>query len=1175
MGVFGSFETTREIAPTAMGSISLARPKGANTPPGKETHVVKVRNADPDFFGEERAAALTAEFLGHAKTIIDASPGGQWGFLVPIYDSGPCPEGAFIVTDHEPRSLRVLVASKVPAEPGMLAALTRGVVGALRQLGTINAAHGNLKPANVFFSGEDDLPVAKIRVDDPKPGTALTPATRAADLFELGKMIFLIVVGRPLRDLGDWPVQTSPDWQKLLENEPLWRRLCHDLLNPEAGSRPDLDEIEERLKQGAQAAVGAAEGQPQITFEAANIPKKSKAPLFGGIAAGVLVLGGAGLYFAGVFTPEKQELTGPAPIEIVPTDPQVPEVKLPSRPDPRPGSLVKGQAEQFADQGKKLAERAGKLQEPALSDKVSALAKRADETVAAAAVLFDQTEYTFDTEQSVFDALAKIESDVAALKNELASAQSEVAETERRKEDILRAQRGVADNLAEVRNDPTVLADAPEDAAINVRWRTWRDELLASQIPDDDKWQRILDLEKGLKDFARDAGDPPELEGELGDLLRTEWRTRFDKALNEVPLFADLAWRGNEESVKKQIEDGVASFNRRKESIERIVDVSGKLIARIQTEGYGLTDNFGGDTPESAWAGLETDPILNELMTGDLASKAPTVKQAADLIARLRSIAAFTDASAIEGVLAEQGVTLSQASTAWSALARALPVNAPADFDRHAAAAQRLRAVAAAVGGDAASRATGELDGAMRERWTAAIVGAPDLAGVGVMLSEERRSAGAVNDELLAALPAPTRYNVLLHAFNEAINAAPSGGAARRALPTQAQAFVSGVRALGGDILQRPGVSDMLSRIEGELNKKRGLSKEDIEGLALGGVTGWSGSANDDATRVTFTRGQTAIEFAQVKDDSTDAVAYVQTTELSIGQALAIIQSAGAAGRGITQAWVAAAAGSNIGPRGWAAQQGRVTPSRNWVQAGAGVQTYPPGLTVPPPSDDVPLQGVPPSLVAQIAGAARARLPREREWLLALSAEGGAATVSAQANLRDAAWNAQYQHFTGIPDNLSLGKGPINPLNGVFGAPATPAGQTPAVDRNDGVLWFAPVNEGPGTTFRHLIGNVAEFVFADDTPLRDDEPPTGQSNSAALGGNNFANLRVIGGSALSAGDLNTTQGAAITGNVALTTVRRNGFSDVGFRLACPGESLGSPLAQDLRAVITQTPPILR
>ena len=200
-----------------------------------------------------------------------------------------------------------------------------------------------------------------------------------------------------------------------------------------------------------------------------------------------------------------------------------------------------------------------------------------------------------------------------------------------------------------------------------------------------------------------------------------------------------------------------------------------------------------------------------------------------------------------------------------------------------------------------------------------------------------------------------------------------------------------------------------------------------------------------------------------------------------------------------------------LGARGWLTESLPPVPPN--------FQLYPAGLKVSPPSRQSPLNYISADGARLFAEMLNCSLPRQSWWNAAY------ATVRDQPagswNLRDKSWGSQRSH---IKENLegSWAYVYVEPAAGICPEP-DPNGEVH--EKDDGTLWFSPVDSGQAGPFYHLVGNVAEFV----------ELPNGRPG-------------VIGGSALSPLERSWT-----------TAVEQGGagkYSDVGLRLALssPGDS---------------------
>ncbi len=272
---------------------------------------------------------------------------------------------------------------------------------------------------------------------------------------------------------------------------------------------------------------------------------------------------------------------------------------------------------------------------------------------------------------------------------------------------------------------------------------------------------------------------------------------------------------------------------------------------------------------------------------------------------------------------------------------------------------------------------------------------------------------------------------------------------------------------------------------------------------------------------------------------------YLATTELSVDVFTSVVNAAPAAFRTVLPSterladrqgpvtWAAAPGSSRLGP---SRIDGRVDP-RGWTPRFVSA-SYADGLAVPGPTGASPATHLPPAAAATLAATLGCRLPTSAEWL---TAAAGVDPVSGW-NRRDRAWAKQR-------DCLASGtcKGPVL-WAGVFVPPGAPrSDDQPAVEIDDNTLWFAEVNAAlPGQSgrFRHLIGNVAEWIYEDaagfDAALAGAGVPVG----ATLAARGDA-WRVIGASALSPRSVDPIRPQPVDTGLARST----GYADVGVRLA--------------------------
>lgn len=335
------------------------------------------------------------------------------------------------------------------------------------------------------------------------------------------------------------------------------------------------------------------------------------------------------------------------------------------------------------------------------------------------------------------------------------------------------------------------------------------------------------------------------------------------------------------------------------------------------------------------------------------------------------------------------------------------------------------------------------------------------------------------------------------------------------------------------------------------------------------------------------------LEFVRIAD-SADGAVYLCTEEVSVGLFLDVL--------GEANQWdTIAQRHPNLRIRGldtrrgvvvWTWMEGR-TPEINSSSPSNGNGWLPPAANLPqtgyyadgaapadPPGATTPVNAVPPPVAVLAASWAGCRLPTPEEWRLGLDRTGSIA----DANRRDATWASQHAYIASqhaiqvnnafpyralqFPNEGIVRPEPRSerPEPGSDGAPARPD--------SDGVLWFRPVNAGDGR-FRNIVGNVAEWVYANASSLDALEARTSLANATQALGTGYQGLGVIGASALSPASIDPLVVLACRpaqqGGAGFTSAEANGrgFSDVGFRLAFSsgaGGGAGTPRDRVLAAL---------
>ena len=224
------------------------------------------------------------------------------------------------------------------------------------------------------------------------------------------------------------------------------------------------------------------------------------------------------------------------------------------------------------------------------------------------------------------------------------------------------------------------------------------------------------------------------------------------------------------------------------------------------------------------------------------------------------------------------------------------------------------------------------------------------------------------------------------------------------------------------------------------------------------------------------------------------------------------------------------------------------------------------------PSLDHPMQRISPGAAAFVARQAGCRLPTSAEWRAAYQAWiVNRGQTGNRWNLRDRTFELQRAHIQRMQEQVprkasfqwpDVEIAPIDPS-----APVGVKAQSGSGD--DGILYFAPVTADQAP-LRHLVGNVAEFVF-DDAAAIETAPATVVGMSKMIN-SKPGMMKVVGGSALSPPSVPVDQAK----NVDLL-MAQDGFTDVGFRLVFGASGTAvkvEPLAVKINAVLTDDALIL-
>lgn len=730
------------------------------------------------------------------------------------------------------------------------------------------------------------------------------------------------------------------------------------------------------------------------------------------------------------------------------------------------------------------------------------------------------------------------------------------------RERLLSDMRGVEDEVATVAGEAeALLAETHarirhyvEDAASNPK---------VTSAPMKAAWvagMRGIDPSKGWK-AARErvaslSKSLVEAEGGLSALNAGEIPTLTEANMGAVAQ----AFEGRREAAVRAAADGVVAGDPAKTEEARAALQSWASGARELLGKAGTIETMfarglkndeageGGATIASTIAGVKAMPAWKDFSValGPLAQRCEALARLNDERDTTKLLAAIREAKG-----ETSRAKASEVVTAWTNLAGS---GWPKNADELGVAAKTLtddvRSVLQRVGDtsrrDALLAGANQLGTGMWSAWAGANMADEATIKAGLDTS----AALGAGEAQLAALPTWVRYNLARHAFAKALaDAATKTGAARDAAQRAAMDdFVTKAKAL--DVTASGAPAALIAALEALRTQRAEL---DLAKLGPG-AAGWTmeESAGGDSVVYTLTHeGATQrVEFRRIEPATGDEVSFLATTEVSVGQFAAAI--------GKAERWAdflkplpssdAGGVDPRKGPRTWVWSNGKVVPapvetgdtSAGWLRVSpsmAGKTYYPESVKVEPPTWDSPMQQLSFRAAALMAKLAGCRLPTPTEWTTAHGTSGG------WANRRDATWKKVFDHVKalGASDPEYPGANVFRPTRpGTRVIPMMDGDQ--AVEGEDGVLWFTGVNGGESQGhFRHLVGNVGEFVFEDATAM--DAVPSAMADIEKLISRS-EKLKIIGASALSPAEMKPDEAQPLTGSLI-----GGWWSDVGFRLA--------------------------
>lgn len=170
------------------------------------------------------------------------------GAVLEILAFGRCPEGAYVVTPWQDRSLEPLVDT-LAAKGDLLRGVAELLLNTLEQWGTQTGgwSHRKLKASNVFLTKSGPLQGTTAVLSDPWFLLGVKgDAPRRNDLAAVGAILAQIV---RRREVAAWPIEDAPEWKALGRAGKFWLAYVNFLMDPQpASGELTIAEARKRLR---------------------------------------------------------------------------------------------------------------------------------------------------------------------------------------------------------------------------------------------------------------------------------------------------------------------------------------------------------------------------------------------------------------------------------------------------------------------------------------------------------------------------------------------------------------------------------------------------------------------------------------------------------------------------------------------------------------------------------------------------------------------------------------------------------------------------------------------------------------------------------------------------------------------------------------------------------------
>ncbi|MBL0871470.1 MAG: hypothetical protein IBJ18_12930 [Phycisphaerales bacterium] len=930
------------------------------------------------------------------------------------------------------------------------------------------------------------------------------------------------------------------------------------------------------------APMSVKETEPQVFGEPEKKPASMGVVIFA--AAGLLVGAGAVAWMLGVFSPSSTgKGTNPPPI------PQGPGIKNPRTGDGVSASPVNNEKSDKSDKADATKTGAGAstdtkppTESPIVDPRTNWGGVETLRTLTASVRTLKDDGAPEAT--TLGESLASIRERVTSAQNEVLSPTSvKSIETTLSTLDAEMKELGTKVAFAEkaLRDRPATSVTTPGGvtlpdrvsrlSAMNAFWRKQVD-LIRSLEMTPQRVERIRSLQGVIESFERAMPKSESIDlptTALGARVQSLWDSKCDKAAENAVavLEQNLSDPGKAEALVTPIASKVRDWSDK-----------AALLAR-QAARAEIALRTGASWREPIADGLTLQQIDEQIRGNSVAAEvAETLKPLSDQFSEMRAMSESNDRAALSSAIVRPETSLSLLRTA---IDRGLTLSPawPGDANELAAFA-KARVVVRARLNEGRQDA---LDLAARNAWL--------RAWGEVSLSTEKRAELWALSETMGikrdSLPAWAMFNLARHELETSLaglkkaddaSVAPLLGEflkkvepIRDRLPIgPAQALITGAATLS----TRPPAPKIGP---GDLPPAQGGT----------GRAKWTPQGDQDARGVvTYTLSvdgvpAQTIAFAPVTVN--DKVVFISTTEISVGQAGAVLASAGrsAVFAKLVEDWNDF--DTRKGLRTWRpigrspVDGGKpplvpsATPSglKGWLPSVAGAEKVAQPLAdanLAGPDWNAPVQALPPEAALVVALSMNCRLPSAAEWKAAWSM-GGQPDPAPGAQLRGSWFKKQHE-----VTKAARATGVMLPWQqeGAFWPqgsrqPASLQADEAVLPGDEAGLFFRAVNSGESASpFKHLMGNVAEFVLSENGKFDALAPDQVVPRSLA----SAQELRVIGGSAVSSVTLPRTEPLAVEPLRA-----RLGFSDVGFRIAF-GADQGLPqqvLAKEVKALLERAP----